>query len=257
MFRRGQVLVSRQSSSLGQTKVRSARASGGHIARYIPAMLLSLLYLACESTVECGDKTDCVEPDADTDADSDTDTDSDTATDTDTDSGSDSGTDTGDLLPEVLAEMPPGADACQEFGGHSDVEGAQLWYYGTFEGDATTGWTGIERWYIFPNDAWIANAGTECVVEYDVTAVSGPKGACASCDIGFVATAQINVDNSTCAAGWWAGYETMEEPYAVETLGDGSADWYFSGSGTLFAHGYWQPVQLNYLGDGGCSVRVE
>ena len=223
--------------------------------RYTAAMILALLFTACEPAGDCStDK--CVEADTDADADGDTDADSDTDTDTDGDSDADSDTDA-EVLPDVLSEMPPGADACQQFGGNSTVEGAQLWYYGLFDGNATAGWTGVERWYLFPNDAWIASGGSECLVEYDVTAVTGSKGACTSCDVGLAVTANVNASNSTCTAGWWRGYETMAEEYAVETLGDGSADWSFSASGNIFAHGYWNESAISYLGDGGCSVRVE
>ena len=173
----------------------------------------------------------------------------------DTDTGDD--TDTGSGLKDVRDEMIRNADACQIIGGHDDVPAAQQYYWGEFHGNDDDGWTGEEVWYLFGNQPWYDRGLEDCEVHFDITADPAGTGACTSCDAGLVAHAVVNVSNTTCPAPQYGGYETMEEPYAVERLGDGSIDWYFPGSGSQFAHGYWIEGAMNYLADDGCTLPVD
>lgn len=165
--------------------------------------------------------------------------------------------DTGGTLKDVRDEMIKNADACVVIGGHTDVPAAQQYYWGEFEGNETDGWTGEEAWYLYGNEVWHDRGLSDCEVHFTVTAEPASKGACSSCDFGLVAQATVNLETTTCEPSQYAGYETMEEPYAVERLGDGSVDWAFPGSGTVFAHGYWIEGAMNYLADDGCTLPVD
>lgn len=165
--------------------------------------------------------------------------------------------DTGPAIPDARDAMIRNADACEEIGGHTDVPAAEEYYWGQFVGNETDGWTGEEAWYLFGNTAWHASGREDCEVHFTVTAVKGNVGKCASCDVGLVAHAEVDLATTTCSPGQYAGYEVMDEPYAVELLGDGSADWSFPSSGTVFGHGYWVEGALNYLSDGGCDLPAD
>ncbi len=69
--------------------------------------------------------------------------------------------------------------------------------------------------------------------------------------------AVVNDDRTTCNPQLYAGYEEMDEAYALELVGDGTASWYFPGSGTLLGDGYWNELGINYLADDGCSLPVD
>ena len=176
----------------------------------------------------------------------------------DTDTGDSGDTDTGGSgLKDVRNEMIRGAEACEVIAGHDDVPAAQTYYWGEFVGSDAAGWVGEEAWYLFGNQPWYAHGLEDCEVWYDVVAEPAATGACSSCDAGLLAHATVNLAKTTCNASQYADSESMEEPYAIERLGDGSVDWYFPGSGSQYGRGYWNEVAMNYLADGGCSLPVD
>lgn len=225
--------------------------STGSPRRYTAAMILLLATLACSTSTDSGTDQpgDTADSAVDT-GDSAVDTGGDTADTGDTE-------DTAPVLKDVREEMLRSADACLVIGGHNDVPAAQVYYWGEFTGSTADGWTGEEVWYYFGNPKWVEHGLEDCEVHFTVTAGAGNTGACGSCDVGLIVRAQVDLSSTTCNAAQYAGYETMEEPYAVELLGDGSADWAFPSSGEVFGHGYWIEGAMNYLSDGGCELPVD
>jgi hypothetical protein len=213
--------------------------------------MFALLLLACTEPKDSGNLGETGEPvDTDTGAEPvDTDDTGDTA-------------DTGDTgtsgLPDARDRMVRSGEDCEDIAGHDDVPAARLWYWGELSGDAETGFTGVEAWYFFGNTSWYARGLEDCEVHFDLSdiEVTG-AGACSTCDYGVKVEAEVNLDLTTCPPSLYAGYETMTEAYAIELLGDGSASWYFPGSGNALGDGYWDSTGVNYLADDGCSLPVD
>lgn len=199
-----------------------------------------LLFPAC--TGDDTGATDSKGGDADTDTDSDTDTDTDTDSDTDAD------------IQDARDDVALNADACQSIGGHPEVLGAQVYYWAELETDGAGTWTGPEAWYYFVNDAWADAGGTDCVIQWTITATEDSTGSCGSCDLGLKVTkGTIDVEATTCPSAFYSGYDVTDETYAVERKSGGTSTWYFL-SGTQFGAGYWTDAAVNYISDGGCEV---
>jgi hypothetical protein len=182
--------------------------------------------------------------------------------DTGADSADTGGGDTGDTdtggLPDARDRMVRSGEDCEEIAGHDDVPAARLWYWGELHGDAESGFTGEEAWYFYGNTAWYARGLEDCEVHFELSSITvGSGGACTTCDFGVTLEADVDLDATTCPAALYRGYAHMEEAYAIEELGDGSASWYFPGSGNLLGDGYWNELGVNYLADGGCSLAVD
>ena len=92
---------------------------------------------------------------------------------------------------------------------------------------------------------------------YTLEVAEHSTGSCGNCELGFDVTASVDLSQSTCDSAMWEGYETMEEPYAVDEIKDGTATWYYYNTGTTLGYGFWDESGANYLADGGCTPRVE
>lgn len=222
------------------------------LAGYNAAMLL-LLLAACTEPAPDTDKP------ADTGSPVDTSSNVDTSADTSEDTGADTAEDTGTSgLPDARDAMVRSGEDCEEIAGHTDVPAARAWYWGELTGDPEAGFTGVEAWYFYGNTAWYDHGLEDCEVHFDLgeIEVTG-AGACDTCDYGVRVVAEVNLDRTTCPPSIYAGYEQMNEAYAIEQLGDGSASWYFPASGNPLGDGYWDSTGVNYLADDGCSLPVD
>ncbi len=182
-----------------------------------------------------------------------------TASESGQDTALDTSEDTGaTALPDARDKMVRSGEDCEEIAGHTDVPAARLWYWGELAGDAASGFTGVEAWYFYGNSAWTAYGLEDCEVHFDLSAIEVVgAGGCDTCDFGVNVTANVNLDRTTCLEGLYRGYQEMAEQYAIELLGDGSASWYFQGSGNPLGDGYWDASGVNYLADDGCSLPVD
>ena len=73
------------------------------------------------------------------------------------------------------------------------------------------------------------------------------------CNFAIAVTATLNTALTTCPEGLSEGEETLQESYDVFQANDGTATWYFSGSGNEFASGYFSDSQLNYISEPSCK----
>ncbi len=220
--------------------------------RLLPLLLLA----ACPEADYTDLDTEPGHHEGDADTDSDAYTDADTDADTDTaDTGEDTG---GSTLPDARDGMARNGSACADIAGHTDIPAAQLWYWGELHGDEASGFSGEEAWYFYGNQPWYDRGLSDCEVHYDlVTVTVAGKGACAACEYGVAVEAGLNAERTTCPPSLYAGYETMEESYAIDQGGGGVASWYFPGSGNLLGTGFWDETGVNYLADDGCTLPVD
>jgi len=211
---------------------------------------LALAFLVSSLTVGCGDKDDTAPPegdtDTDTDADSDTDADGDADADADADSDADSDADA-DALPDLTEGLDQ--DVCEN--GPGD-EGATTYYLGTYLNVQGAPFEGTEQWIWYANSDWEAVGGADCVVTWNVVGTECTTDACTDCDLGIIASAELDLDATTCPKAGYSGMESWEERYAVRYNDDGSASWFFATSGNDFASGYWTDAGQNFVTDASC-----
>lgn len=219
----------------------------------IPGVLFTVLALGACSAKADGDDSDEADADTDTDADSDADTDTDTDadTDTDTDTDTDSDSDSDADLQDVREGIVEDAEGCQDLGG-TVTSGAKEYFWGEYRKSGAS-WSGQEAIYYFANDTWVSNGGADCVILWDMTATEiADAGACGDCELALAATATINESLTTCDYNMWRGDESFEGEYAVDLADNGTATWFFTGSGTEFGAGYWVDGGANYLSESSC-----
>lgn len=132
------------------------------------------------------------------------------------------------------------------------VPGATSYFWGEFT-ISEEQITGEERWIFLANDAWEDLGEGDCEIVWNVIgSVSEPTG-CMGCNFAMVATATLNTSQTTCPEGLTDGAETLQEQYDVFQAQDGTAQWYFSGSGSQFASGYFTDSQMNYISEPACK----
>ena len=216
----------------------------------VRAITFTLLTLSL--CLGCGDKDDTAPPEGDTDTDTDTDTDSDadadadSDTDADADADADSDTDA-DPLPDLTEDLDQ--DVCED--GPGD-EGATTYYLGTYLNNRGAPLVGTEQWIWYANSQWEAVGGADCVVTWNVVGTECSTDACTDCDIGIIATAEIDIDATTCPEAGYADLESWEERYAVRYNEDGSADWFFATTGNPLASGFWNEAGQNFVTAASC-----
>jgi hypothetical protein len=198
--------------------------------------LIAALMLGCSSSFEdTADQFVDAEADTDTDADADTDTDADADADTDTDTD----TDTSWANPE-----------CEGYEG-TPIPGATSYFRGDFDidGDVVTG---SEKWLLFANSSWQETGNDDCTIHWTILGTRDePTQTCGSCDYSLSLAANVDVSLTDCPAGLWSSDQSFSTAYNVKIV-DGSAIFYFAGSGNELATGTGSNSAAAYLTEATC-----
>lgn len=150
--------------------------------------------------------------------------------------GTDAGTtDGGGSGGNVWDEVNP--DNCTDLPDFEGVSGAASYFIGEYSpAGGPTG--GTETWALYANPVWEAAGGADCVVVWEMSAVSTAVGSCGSCDYGLDVTGNIDLSATTCPKPLYSGQESWTTSYDVDEQDDGSADWYYGATGTVVGSGY-------------------
>ncbi len=131
-----------------------------------------------------------------------------------------------------------------------EVPTATIWYIGSLTIDDCGEVTGTETAFLFPNPAWLANDGYECIITWDITGVLREPFNDGS--YGLDMEANVDPFNSTCpedAYGmtFYSGFEYMQLQYDVVQTGDGDITLLFAESGNELAWGEDNESHLTYI----------
>jgi hypothetical protein len=134
---------------------------------------------------------------------------------------------------------------CSEIQG-ARVPGADSYFFDTFtiEGDAVNG---SEIWELTANQTWKEKGGNDCTIEWRLVGSKVAPKACLECDFGLSLTSSPLPGNSKCPEDLVKREAKAGRiEYDVKLRSDGTALFYFSGSGRMVGEGYHQGGELNF-----------
>lgn len=149
-----------------------------------------------------------------------------------------------DDVDDIVDDLDQDTSDCEEIEGQP-VPGAVSYFVGSYRDSGDGTWRGVEQWVLIANDRWIEvedelpSAGM-CTVTWTVVAAeSADTGACAACDLGLDVSATIDLANTDCPEGLYEAPsdQNWTTSYAVMTGADGSAQWFYAGSGSALGAG--------------------
>ena len=142
---------------------------------------------------------------------------------------------------------------CHDYEG-SPVAGAAVYFAGTFSVDSS-GVQGVEHVFFIANDTWIETGDVDgdCQIALNVSGNFTEPGGCPVCDTALQVSATLIEGQSTCPAGLQVDYQSYVETYDIQQLSDGTANWFFHGSGSQFASGSHTESSLEYLSEAQCQ----
>ena len=142
-------------------------------------------------------------------------------------------------------------DGCQDIDG-TDVPGAAVYFSGTMVRNGGT-ISGLEHVYFIANETWKDLGEDDCTITISVSGSTGEPLGCAICDMSIDITATMIDSASDCPEGLQQDYESYIVSYDIQTLDDGTANWFFHESGNQFATGTHTDTELQYLSDPQCQ----
>lgn len=140
---------------------------------------------------------------------------------------------------------------CQDVNG-TDVPGAAVYFSGTMVRNGGT-ISGLEHAYFIANETWKDLGEDDCTVTISVSGSTGEPLGCAICDLSVEIAATMIDSASDCPEALQEDYESYIVTYDVQTLDDGTANWFFHESGNQFATGTHTDTELQYLSDAQCQ----
>lgn len=140
---------------------------------------------------------------------------------------------------------------CQDFDG-TPLAGAAVYFAGTMAVNGSTV-TGVENVYFIANDTWIEAGEDDCEIAISVSGSVGDPLGCTICDMSVEIAATMIDSQSNCPEGLQVDYESYTVTYDIQTLDDGTANWFFHQSGNQFATGTHSDTSLEYLSDAQCQ----
>ena len=140
---------------------------------------------------------------------------------------------------------------CQDVNG-TDVPGAAVYFSGTMVRNGGT-ISGIENAYFIANETWQDLGEDDCSIMISVSGSTGSPLGCGICDLSVEIAATMIDSASDCPEQLQQDYESYIVTYDVQTLDDGTANWFFHESGNQFASGTHTETELQYLSDSQCQ----
>jgi hypothetical protein len=140
---------------------------------------------------------------------------------------------------------------CQDVNG-TDVPGAAVYFSGTMVRNGGT-ISGIENVFFVANDTWKDSGEDDCSIAISVSGSTGEPLGCSVCDLSVEISATMIDSASDCPEALMQDYESYIVTYDVQTLDDGTANWFFHESGNQFASGTHTDTELQYLSDAQCQ----
>jgi hypothetical protein len=143
-------------------------------------------------------------------------------------------------------------NTCQEVAGSSDLEGAAAYFSGTMVNNNGT-ISGLEHVFLVANDAmlehedWAEITEDYCTITLSVSGSVGDPLGCTICDMSIAIAANLVESESNCPVELQQDYSNLTEEYDIQLLSDGTANWFFHGSGNQFATGTHTETELQYL----------
>jgi hypothetical protein len=130
--------------------------------------------------------------------------------------------------------------------------GATSYFYGVYK-DTSGGFAGFEEWILFANETWRAEGGYDCVMRWNVTAVSGDPETCPACDVALDVLLTLDEGCSTCPQDMIDAQEkSTTTRYEVQRSADGTSRWFYAGSGTEIGGGKTNSSAMNFVSDDSC-----
>ena len=158
-------------------------------------------------------------------------------------------------LPDLVSTFE--TDGCETWtdndGTVYNITGAVSYFYGEYVDNGDGSWSGEEYWYLYANQTWKDAGGADCQIFWVTEATEGETGSCPTCDVGLDVSAQIDVTESDCPEDLYAGEENFTTSYAIKHSGEDESVWYYAGSGTQFATGYYNSGAMNYASSYACK----
>ena len=149
-----------------------------------------------------------------------------------------------DDVDDIVDDLDYDTSDCEQIEGQP-VPGAVSYFVGSYRDMDDGIWRGVEQWVLIANERWIEvedelpSSGV-CTVTWTMTAVeSEDTGACAACDLGLDVSATIDLSNTDCPEGLYEAPsdQNWTASYALITGADGSAQWFYAGSGNPLGAG--------------------
>ena len=142
-------------------------------------------------------------------------------------------------------------DGCQDVNG-TDVPGAAVYFSGTMVRNGGT-ISGLEHAYFIANETWKELGEDDCTVTISISGSTGEPLGCSICDLSIDIAATMIDSASDCPEALQQDYESYIVSYDIQTLDDGTANWFFHDSGNQFATGTHTDTELQYLSDEQCQ----
>ena len=142
-------------------------------------------------------------------------------------------------------------NGCQNVNG-TDVPGAAVYFSGTMVRNGGT-ISGLEHAYFIANETWKELGEDDCTITISISGSTGEPLGCSICDLSIDIAATMIDSASDCPEALQQDYESYIVSYDIQTLDDGTANWFFHESGNQFATGTHTDTELQYLSDEQCQ----
>jgi len=131
--------------------------------------------------------------------------------------------------------------------------GATSYFYGVYK-ESHDGFNGFEEWILFANDTWADEGGYDCVMRWNVSAVTVEPESCAACDVALEVLLTLDETCSTCPQDMIdAEIKNSSVGYEILRSSTGTSRWFFSGSGTEFGEGKANAKAMNFVSEDSCT----